>query len=115
MSEHEGRGVMREQAVIPTLTMILPTGMDPDDFNAPAFAVYVRWQSTRGWTVTTGVPDERLSVKGRKWAWLVPPRNRRFYYFPSREWALQAAVEAVDDRRVNGKTWAEWAEWQRNR
>lgn len=96
--------------VIVTETMVTPTGMNPltDPTEANSFGVFVRWQGERGWTVTRNFKDERLSVKGRKWAAWVDKRNRRFYYFPDYETALQAAKEAVDEVTVNGGTWAQW-------
>lgn len=96
--------------VIVTETMVTPTGMDPleDTHNANMFGVFVRWQGNLGWVVTRNFKDERLSVKGRKWTGWVSKRNRRFYYFPDYETALQAAKEAVDDVKVNGGTWAQW-------
>lgn len=100
-------------AEIITEYMILPTGCDPA--TAPyayhGFAVYVRWNGELGWTVTGMTREERLSVKGRKWAQFVPARNRRHYYFRTFEAARQAALEAVDQRTVHGRTWAEFVQW----
>jgi hypothetical protein len=105
--------------VIPQTTMVLPTGLDLETdvgrVNAHAWALYVRWQGDLGWTVTTVFPDNRLSVKGRKWARYVPHRNRRHYYFPTYEEALQAAKDEVNYHEVNGRTWDKvlWAVAQR--
>lgn len=101
---------MTTPAVTVTETMVTPTGMDPveDQSNAHIFGVFVRWQGELGWIVTRNFKDERLSVKGRKWSGWVEKRNRRFYYFPDYDTALQAAIDAVDDVTVNGGTWAQW-------
>ena len=98
-----------------TETMVTPTGLDPinDTYETQSFGVFVRWQGGLGWTVTRMNTEHRLSVKGRKWAWHVPRRNRRFYYFPDYDTALQAAIDAVDDVIVNGGTWT-WAQWQKH-
>lgn len=98
-----------------TETMILPTGATADDgfHTYRDFVLYVRWQSTLGWIVTTMFREERLSVKGRKWQTYVEKRNRRFYYFPTYEAAVEAAKEEVDKRTVAGKTWAEWSKPQK--
>ena len=98
--------------VIPSETMILPTGLDPAEhpYEWHQFAVHVRWQNTLGWIVTGGHGDERLTVKGRKWTWYVSKRNRRFYYFATYDEAVQAAVDVVDHRTVAGRTWAQWRE-----
>ena len=103
---------MTGQLVTITETMVTPTGMDPlgDASEAASFAVYVRWQGSLGWTVTRMNTEHRLSVKGRKWAWHVPRRNRRFYYFPTYEEALTAAREEVDNFQVSGKTYKEFRE-----
>lgn len=95
---------------IATETMILPTGASvEDDFDTYRdYVLYVRWQGKLGWTVTTLFRDERLSVKGRKWQTYVEKRNKRFYYFPTYEMALEAAQEEVDKRTDYGMTWAEW-------
>lgn len=95
-----------------TETMILPTGCTTEDPNWDLFALFVRWQSTKGWTVETYFRNTRLSVKGRKWSSYVEKRNRRFYYFPTYEEALNAAKEEVDNLRVMGKTFAEFKEGQ---
>lgn len=96
-------------SIILTETMILPTGAEDRDFEGYRdFALYVRWQRSLGWTVTTNSREERLSVKGRKWQSYVERRNRRFYYFPSYEEALAAAREEVDRYTVYGRTWAQW-------
>lgn len=91
--------------------IVFPTGVDPnsDDtyYEVRNFMIYVRWQGRLGYVVER-TRDERLSVKGRKWCYYVEKRNRRFYYFPTFEEALQAAKEAVDDVLVSGKTWKEW-------
>lgn len=91
-------------------TAVLPTGMDPlvHAQDVDTFAVHVLWQGGLGWTVTGRHLNERLSYKGRKWTYYVERRNRRFYYFPTYEEALKAAVAAVDERKVNGRTWAQW-------
>lgn len=96
-----------------TETMVLPDGCSTEDPHADLFAVYVRWQNTLGWTVTTGLKDTRLSVKGRKWTSFVEKRNRRFYYFPTYEQALEAAKGTVNSIRVMGKTYAEHKESRR--
>lgn len=94
---------------IATQTMVLPEGLDPaqDPHNYSLYALYVRWQNTLGWTVTTHFPEERLSVKGRKWANYVEKRNRRFYYFDSYEAALAAASETVETHTIMGLTWTQ--------
>ena len=99
--------------VIVTETMILPTGCTTEDPNWDLFAAYVRWQNTRGWIVTTHFRDTRLSAKGRKWTSFVEKRNRRFYYFPTYEEALEAAMGAVNELRVSGKTYKELKESRR--
>lgn len=94
--------------------IVFPTGVDPNDLDSfnlgYSFAINVRWQGNLGYVVER-TRDERLSVKGRKWCYHVEKRNRRFYYFPTFEEALQAAKEAADDVLVNGKTWKEWQKW----
>jgi len=90
-----------------TETMVLPTGCTTEYPNWYLYALFVRWQDTLGWTVTTNFIDNRLSVKGRKWTTFVEKRNRRFYYFPTYEEALAAAREEVDNLRVMGKTYKE--------
>lgn len=91
-------------------TAVLPTGMDPvlHSEEAPSFAVHVRWQGGLGWTVTGRHDNERLTVKSRRWTFYVDKRNRRHYYFETYEQALEAALAVVDDRKVNGRTWAQW-------
>lgn len=93
-------------------TMVLPDGLDPakEPYNYSHYALYVRWQNLNGWTVTTNFPEERLSVKGRKWSNYVEKRNRRFYYFDSYEAALAAAQEAVNQHTLMGLTWAQRVE-----
>lgn len=98
------RNVAREAIVFPTA--VDPS--DPDAWNqSRSFCIYVRFQPSRGYVVER-MRDERLSVKGRKWCSHVERRNRRFYYFPTYKAALEAALKAVDDVKVNGKTWQEW-------
>ena len=101
---------MTPQTVIPIETAILPSGCTADEYYWDMWAIYVRWQGTRGWTVTTRFKDERLSAKGRKWTSYVHRRNRRFYYFPTHEEALSAALDAVDKQKFMGRTWAETKE-----
>lgn len=97
--------------VIVPEAIVLPTGADPDDYDSwRGFALRVQSQVSRGWVVTDGFPDTRLSRKGRKWSSSVAPHMRRFYYFPTFDEAVDAAKEAVDSYQVNGRTWAQWQE-----
>ena len=105
---------MSMQMVVPLETAILPTGCTTGEFYWDMWAVYVRWQGSLGWTVTTRFKDERLSVKGRKWTSYVHKRNRRFYYFPTHEEALSAALAVVDERTFMSRTWAETRDAQKN-
>lgn len=98
---------MNEPTVIPIETAILPSGCTTSDELWDMWAVYVRWQGSLGWTVTTRFKDERLSVKGRKWTGYVHRRNRHLYYFPTRKEALAAAIETVDKQTLMGRTWHE--------
>jgi hypothetical protein len=102
-----------EQHIIRYQTLVLPSGLDPirDADQIHLFGVYVRWAGEKGWLVTTSLSQQRLSRKGRQWAWYVEPRMKRFYYFPDYAEALEAAMEAVETMKVNGRTWAEWREW----
>jgi hypothetical protein len=98
---------MTAPIAVPLETVVLPTGCTTDEFYWDMWGVYVRWQGSLGWTVTTRFKDERLSAKGRKWTSYVHKRNRRFYYFPTHEEALSAAMAVVDDQTFMGRTWAE--------
>lgn len=95
--------------VILSQTMVLPEGLDPaqETLNYSHYALFVRWHNTKGWTVSTQFPEERLSAKGRKWCHYVEKRNRRFYYFDSYDEALAAARAEVNNRTVMGMTWAQ--------
>lgn len=94
--------------VIVTETLVLPSGMPADHLARHHFALFVRWDSGRGWLVTTLFRDEMLSVKGRKWCGYVTARQRRHYRFESYGAALSAAIAAVDSRQVDGRTWEQW-------
>lgn len=98
--------------IIHTQTIVLPDGLDPaqEPYDYAHYALFVRWQNAKGWTVTTNFNESRLSVKGRKWADYVEKRNRRFYYFDSYEEALAAAKEAVNQHTLMGLTWAQRVE-----
>lgn len=98
---------MNEPTVIPIETAILPSGCTIDDELWDMFATYVRWQGSRGWTVTTRFHHTRLSVKGHKWTQYVHNRNRHLYYFPTHDEALAAAIEEVDKQTLMGRTWSE--------
>lgn len=100
---------------------IYPHGLtDLDDVNAPSFAVEIVWRgeyqgrSGGGWAVTRGRAQLLTSsvATGQKWDY--PERFRRWQYrFATFEEALAAARSVVDGVKINGRTWAEWTEHER--
>lgn len=100
-----------------TRVMVLPTGTDPDQpdwDNLRNFALEVSWRGPRtstgrgGYAVTLRGGHRELSRAGN-WAWCVEPFRQRLYRWETLEEAVAAARAAVDDVKVNGRTWAEWS------
>lgn len=98
---------------IVTEIMVLPDGMEPDNFEAHSFAVMVRWRGARtetgrgGYAIIHG--GRHLSHKG-VWRFNPEPFVQRHFRW---EWlgsALVTARAVVNDVKVNGRTWAEWQE-----
>lgn len=87
----------------------LPTSMDPDDINAAAWNIQVRWMrpgEPDTWSVLgSGFREHRLSRTG-KWLWCPSRMNLRWCYFDF-ETACQLAAQHIETLRINGSTWAE--------
>jgi hypothetical protein len=104
-----------ERAEIIAQTMILPAGMLHDDENLHLFVLRVEWRGADDehpngtWRVTDGFRE--LSRAGN---WGHPQKFQRHQYrWSTREEALDMARRHVDAVKVNGRTWAEWAELER--
>lgn len=96
-----------------TKIMVVPDGMSLDDPDVTTFAVYVEWRGPRsengsgGYAVTMG-GFRQLSRAGN---WGSPqPFQYRQYRWETVEEALEWARKVVNDRKVNGRTFAEWQE-----
>ena len=87
----------------------LPDGLAPDNINASAWCIEVRWMRPGedvGWSVLArGSKDIRLSRSG-KWLWCPSRMNLRWCYFDF-ETACRLAEENIETLRCNGRTWAE--------
>ncbi|WIB65926.1 hypothetical protein [Curtobacterium sp. MCBD17_040] len=102
------------QVEILASTLVFPTGADPessDYSDLHHFALNVCFRGPRqengqgGWAVMVG-ESHQLSRAGN-WAW--PQRFQQHQYrWDTREEALAMARKHVDQRKVNGRTWAEW-------
>ena len=111
-----------ERVVFISEMSVLPTGavLDDDDSgvywdNLRSFILRVQWAGIRqangygGYRVTTDGGSRVLSRAG-KWAWRPERFRTRQYRFDTLEAAVAAAEGAVDEVKVNGRTWAQWQE-----
>lgn len=85
-----------------------PDGMDPAHDDAPAFAVGVYYRGNDLWAVATSPECNRQLSWTGQWLWM-PQKATALTYcrFPFKE-ACRLAEQAVNTRKVNGRTWAEW-------
>lgn len=93
--------------------VVLPLGMTMEDEDHFSFALTVVYRgefagkSGGGWAVTAGA---RQLSRTRKWGF--PAKFQRWQYrFETFEEAVDAARSVVDQRKINGRTWAEWNEF----
>jgi hypothetical protein len=89
-----------------------PDGMDLMDeghaYDAFAFQVGVFYRGKGKWVVATSrEAHEQLSRTGR-WLWLPSKMNQMRWCRHDFETACRLAEGVVNDRKVNGRTWAEW-------
>lgn len=84
----------------------LPEGLDPDNINAVAWCIKVRWMGEGHWSVLGGGSSyHRLSRTGR-WLWCPSRMNLRWCWFDF-ETACRLAEEHIEGYVVNGMTWAQ--------
>lgn len=92
-----------------------PTGCDPDDINAHSFAVHVTWRGQGKWMVSRMRSTHHQMSRTGKWLWcplkMVQMRWCRFDF----ETACRLAEAAVNDVSINGRTWAQWEQWQQEK
>lgn len=100
-----------------TEVTVYPDGVDPNDYDADAFKLVIRWcgeyrgRSGGGWGVfQRGSRDAMLSRKGEI-SWGVERFRRWQYRWENYDDALAAALAASNDVKVNGRTWVQWQEF----
>lgn len=95
-----------------TEMVVLPDEMRADDPEMRHFALYVRWMGPHqangsgGYGVTQAFRGAQLSRR-LNWNYNVRPFQRRLYRWKTAREALEAAHKAVNDLRVNNRTYAE--------
>lgn len=95
-----------------TEVVVLPDEMRADDPEMRHFALYVRWMGppqpngSGGYAVTQLWRDAQLSRR-LNWNYSVQPFQRRLYRWKTAREAIEAAHKAVNDLRVNNRTYAE--------
>lgn len=98
---------------IVTEVLVLPDGMDLDDYERRTFAITVRWRGPRTDTKRGGYAimhlNEHLSHRG-KWRYEPEPFLQRHFRWDDLESALVTARSVVNTISVMGRTWAEFRE-----
>ena len=104
-----------------TEVTVYADGADPTNYNDDMFKFVVRWcgeyrgKEGGGWGVfQRGSRDVMLSRSG-KVEWGVPRFRRWQFRWENYDDALAAAVEHVNDVKVNGRTLTQWREFWRER
>ena len=92
-----------------------PSGADPDDWNDRVYQIGVYWRGNGKWMVATSREGHRQLSRTGRWLFLPLKMTAMRWCRFDFETACALAAKHVDDYRINGKTWADYDAWRRER